>query len=223
MGGLVPVCHFVGAQRNVVPKGHKITGNGRHKGREQPDQRPHNTYAERRQGIAHPQHQQKFAEEKHTIHGQCADEQIGQLPRRKDLSVAVDAPQHRHTDQLQHRDQQHLRHAKDCLARKQAAAALQSVEQLGGIALYLHIPQPGGQYRHHHRHQNRLDDRQAVEQGTVAVGKLLRVCRGKAAHPQHDNAGNQQAEGKVVPAAGLLQLRKKGCHVTPPPRCFGSG
>ena len=56
-------------------------------------------------------------------------------------------------------------------------------EQLGGVAFDLHIPQPGGQHCHHHRHQNGFNDGQAVKQGAVTVGKLLRVCRGKTAHP----------------------------------------
>ena len=37
---------------------------------------PYNAHAERRQGIAHPQHQQKFAKEEHCVHSQRADEQI---------------------------------------------------------------------------------------------------------------------------------------------------
>ena len=41
---------IVGAQRDVVPKGHKITGKRRHKSGEQTHQRPYNAHAERRQG-----------------------------------------------------------------------------------------------------------------------------------------------------------------------------
>ena len=135
----------------------------------------------------------------------------------------MDTPQHRNAGQLQHRDQQHLQHSKDRFACKQAAAALQGVEQLGGVAFDLHIPQPGGQHCHHHRHQNGFNDGQAVKQGAVTIGKLLRVCRGKAAHPQHDNAGEEQAEGKVMPTVGFLQFCTESCHLTPPPRWSGSG
>ena len=128
MGGLVPVRHFVGAQRDVVPKGHKITGKRRHKSREQPHQRPYNAHAERRQRIAYPQHQQKFPKEEHCVNRQCADEQIDQLPGGKGFGITMNAPQHRNAGQLQHRDQKNFQHPKDSLACKQAAAALQGVK-----------------------------------------------------------------------------------------------
>ena len=47
--------------------------------------------------------------------------------------------------------------------------------------------------------------------------------QGKATHPQHDNAGDEQAESKVVPMVGFLQFCTESCHLTPPPRWSGSG
>ena len=84
---------------------------------------------------------------------------------------------------FQQSHQQNFQQAKGGFARKQAAALLQGVEQLGGVAFDLHIPQPGGQHCHHHRHQNGLDDRDAVKQGTITVGQFFRVRGSKPAHP----------------------------------------
>jgi len=183
VGGLVPVRHFVGAQRNVVPKGHKITGKRRHKSREQPHQRPYNAHAERRQGIAYPQHQQKFPKEEHCVHRQRADEQIDQLPSGKGFRVAVHDAQQDGGSHFQQSHQQNFQQAKGGFARKQAAALLQGVEELWHTAFDLDLPQAAGKHGHQHRHQNGLDDRDAVKQGTVTVGQFFRVRGSKPAHP----------------------------------------
>ena len=124
---------------------------------------------------------------------------------------------------FQQSHQQNFQQAKGGFACKQAAAALQGVEELWHTAFDLDLPQAAGKHGHQHRHQNGFNDGQAVKQGAVTVGKLLRVCRGKAAHPQHDNAGDQQAESKVMSTVGFLQFCTESCHLTPPPRWSGSG
>ena len=94
-----------------------------------PHQRPYNAHAERRQGIAHPQHQQKFAKEEHCVHSQRADEQIDQLPSGKGFRVAVHDAQQDGGSHFQQSHQQNFQQAKGGFARKQAAALLQGVEE----------------------------------------------------------------------------------------------
>ena len=152
MGGLVPVGNLIAGQRDKVAPRHKITDKGRHERRKQPDQCPHNADTKRRQRVVKNQHQQKLREKQHDIDSQRANARVHKRPGGERLGVALHPPQQDGYGHFQRDHQQDLARAQQRLARKQTAAALQRIQQLGSIALDLHVPQAAGDQCHHNGH-----------------------------------------------------------------------